>query len=189
MKRALALLLLAVLFFAVITGCSHTSKAPASAPAILSRRHGRIAPDFKFKDASGKVSRLSDFRGKTIVLNFWASWCPMCKLELPMLAALKQEINSPNFEILAVQLDNSTVLPKEIAALGDTVILAKDTFDQAKNRYQISVLPVTYALDSEGRYIFFSDPKSHTLNISVSGPRQWNQEETLRELRAAMEPR
>ena len=100
-----------------------------------------------------------------------------------MLASLKQTLATEDFVILALQLDNRAEIPEQFEPYQAQLTFAKDTFSQATNRYQVSALPVTYLIDQEGRFVFFRDPKTHTLNISVSGSREWERPETLKELR------
>ena len=54
---------------------------------------GKLAPDFKYRDAEGKAVSLSDLRGKTVMLNFWATWCAPCQYEMPLLQALADDEN------------------------------------------------------------------------------------------------
>jgi thiol-disulfide isomerase/thioredoxin len=65
------------------------------------------APDFTAKDMNGKDVKLSDFRGKVVLVNFWASWCNVCKTEKPALAAMASEMTSPDFQVLALASDKS----------------------------------------------------------------------------------
>jgi peroxiredoxin len=77
--------------------------APSSTYVKIADR--RIAPDFTMTDDSGQRVRLSDFRGKTVLLNFWATWCGPCKVEIPMLKGLQQEFRDSGFTVLGVSLD------------------------------------------------------------------------------------
>src|SRR6476660_1552052 len=62
-------------------------------------------PDLSFEDADGKPKKLSDWRGKTVLLNLWATWCVPCRKEMPALDALEQELGGPKFEVVAVNID------------------------------------------------------------------------------------
>src|SRR3954471_1342552 len=65
-------------------------------------RVGQMAPDFVIKDPSGKEVKLSDYRGKIVFLNFWASWCEPCKAEMPDLDSMNASFKSRKFQMLAV---------------------------------------------------------------------------------------
>ena len=179
MRNSIVLLLVQL----CLIGCSQTIAKRTSAATFISNTHGRVAPDFQARDVNGGLFRLSDLRGKVVLLTFWASWCPTCKVEIPMLADLKQTIASKDFEVLALQLDKRGEIPEQFNQLKKQLIFAKDSFSQATNRFQVSVLPASYLLDREGRFVFFRDPKSQTLNISVSGAREWGEPETLKGIR------
>ena len=66
---------------------------------------GRRAPDFEAFDLDGTPKRLSDYRGKVLLVNVWATWCPPCQEEMPSMQRLYQEISDDDFEILAVSVD------------------------------------------------------------------------------------
>src|SRR5205814_9121989 len=68
-------------------------------------RIGQVAPDFTAKDATGKSVKLSDYRGKLIFLNFWASWCQPCEREMPDLEIMNRAFKGRKFQMLTVSLD------------------------------------------------------------------------------------
>jgi cytochrome c biogenesis protein CcmG/thiol:disulfide interchange protein DsbE len=67
---------------------------------------GRIAPDFVLTDASGKPVRLSSFRGKVVLLNFWATWCPPCNAEIPWFVECQRRYGDRGFVVLGISLDD-----------------------------------------------------------------------------------
>jgi thiol-disulfide isomerase/thioredoxin len=101
---------------------SNPAAAAACAPAVATA--GRIAPlaqgqvaalavahapfvvpDLAFKDAAGRERKLADWRGRTVLLNLWATWCVPCRKEMPALDALQHSLGGPNFEVVAVNID------------------------------------------------------------------------------------
>ena len=68
---------------------------------------GSVAPDFELKDPDGKLVRLSDFRGKFVFLNFWATWCEPCVDEMPAMMTLNETLKDRDFHMLAVSVDTS----------------------------------------------------------------------------------
>ena len=68
---------------------------------------GSIAPDFELKDADGNLVKLSDYRGKLVFLNFWATWCEPCVWEMPLMMTLNDTLKDRGFEVLTVSVDTS----------------------------------------------------------------------------------
>src|SRR5215475_12895251 len=62
-------------------------------------------PDLAFEDADGKARKLSDWRGKTVLVNLWATWCVPCRKEMPALQGLQDKLSGPNFEVVAINVD------------------------------------------------------------------------------------
>ncbi|HEV7633856.1 MAG TPA: TlpA disulfide reductase family protein, partial [Bradyrhizobium sp.] len=100
----------------------NASGDPACRPAVeLARKlaplaHGEVAaltmasaplrlPDVTFEDAQGKPKKLSDWRGRTVLLNLWATWCVPCRKEMPALESLQTRLGGPDFEVVAVNID------------------------------------------------------------------------------------
>ena len=74
-------------------------------------------PDLAFKDAEGRDRTLADWRGRTVLLNLWATWCVPCRKEMPALDALEDELGGPNFEVVAVNIDTRD--PRKAARLSE----------------------------------------------------------------------
>ena len=77
----------------------------APSPAYRTLEEREVASDFAMTDSSGKSVRLSDFRGKVVLLNFWATWCEPCRIEIPMLKGLQQTYQDRGFTVLGVSLE------------------------------------------------------------------------------------
>jgi thiol-disulfide isomerase/thioredoxin len=111
--RAIVLVFLAVAGFGTLFALNQRESFLKSFElAIL--EVGRPAPDFKFPGLDGKMVSLSDYRGKVVLVNIWASWCPPCVDEMPSTEKLYNELKGENFEILAVSIDAASV---DIAAI------------------------------------------------------------------------
>jgi len=76
---------------------------PQLAPGNLS---GATAPDFELKSIDGKTVKLSDYRGKAVLLNFWATWCPPCKIEMPWFVDLQKEYGPQGLQVIGVSVDD-----------------------------------------------------------------------------------
>ncbi len=109
-----------------------------------------LAPDFTIKDGAQTV-RLDEYRGKTVVLNFWTSWCPPCLEEFPSLEQLQQQV--PNVVVLAVSFDTDADAYRQYVAdnhLHDMVI-ALDLSQKSNLAFGTTRPPETYIIDAKGR--------------------------------------
>jgi len=114
---------------------------------------GKTAPDFELRDLSGKNTKLSDFRGKNIILNFWASWCPPCREEMPEFQRIYTE-NAENLVVIGVNLQESKENAESfVKKLGITFPILLDPNAQVKDMYNVFTQPVTYFIDSNGKII------------------------------------
>ena len=139
----------------------HPKKAGARAPGLA---RGQAAPDLQLKDVDGRVVRLSDFRGKVVVLNFWAMWCVHCVHELPDFVELQRKYKDRGLEVLGVTMDDFARLykgalpadPPLQAKLKSFASARKMTYPilmdtaEAGELYPHTGLPATYVIDREG---------------------------------------
>lgn len=111
---------------------------------------GNPAPDFELENLDGETIRLSNFRGKPVAINFWATWCSPCVFELPIFQ--KHYIKNKNgIEILAVNNQESTQIVKPfVEELGLTFEILLDQDADINRLYQVIGLPTTYFIDKEG---------------------------------------
>lgn len=115
------------------------------------------APDFTLKDLSGKEVSLSDFKGRLVVLNFWAVWCQYCKLEMPELNELDEELEKGEDAVLLtvdVQEDEKTVRDY-LDSEGIAVRVLMDSEGEAARKYGINSLPNTFIIDREGNAVAY----------------------------------
>tara|TARA_R110002124_G_scaffold219424_1_gene385308 strand:- start:16346 stop:16945 length:600 start_codon:yes stop_codon:yes gene_type:complete len=115
---------------------------------------GSTAPDFTLPDLNGKSVSLSDFEGKTVLLTFWASWCPTCRAENKHLADIYPEYKDKGFEILAVSLDRSRT-NWEKAVEKDGIVWTQVSDLQGVDspiatKYGVYATPTTFLIDSSG---------------------------------------
>ena len=114
---------------------------------------GKTAPDFELKDLSGKSVKLSDFRGKNVVLNFWASWCPPCREEMPEFQRIHNE-NKGELVVVGVNLQESKENAESfVEKLGITFPILLDPNAQVKDMYNVFTQPVTYFIDVNGKIV------------------------------------
>lgn len=110
-----------------------------------------IAPDFELTNLEGEKVSLSDYRGKYVLLNFWATWCPPCRREIPALNEFHEE-NKENFIVLAVDLGESREKVHQFISYGGyTFPVLLDETREIGNKYNVSAIPTSYFLDPQGK--------------------------------------
>lgn len=114
----------------------------------------KSAPDFKLKDLDGKPYQLKDFRGRVLLLNFWATWCPPCRREMPSMERLQQHFKDRPFSVVAInQQEDADRVFEFTGALRPSpsfpILLDADT--KVATAYGVKGLPVSFLLDSQGR--------------------------------------
>ncbi len=123
--------------------------SPVSAEPV---RRGQVAPDFNLPLLRENTPvALADFRGKLVYLDFWASWCPPCRVSMPELESLHQEFPADRFTILAVNLDedrNKALKFLERVPVSYQILI--DTDGEIPSRYQLPGMPTGYLLDPSG---------------------------------------
>ncbi len=125
---------------------------------------GNQAPDFQLETLTGETIRLSDFRGKRVMLNFWASWCPPCRAEMPDMVDFYQD---KDIEILAVNLTDTETTLKDVENFVDAYELdfpiLLDTDLEVASLYAIQPIPTTFMIDSDG-----------VISFKIFGPMNYN---------------
>jgi len=134
---------------------------------VLRYKEPLPARNFEVVDLEGNSIHLSQFRGKVILLNFWATWCGPCKKEMVPMEALYQQCKDSGFIVLAVSLDQGgvKVVKAFVEKRGLTFPVLIDTSGKAKSTYRITSLPTTFLIDRDGRLLGKS-----------LGPRDWASE-------------
>jgi len=143
--RLSTLLTTALLTGTFLAGCAKKPQQPLAAR--------KAAPDFVLKDAAGKQVHLSDYRGKVVLLDFWATWCGPCRIEIPWFTQMEQQKKDKGFAVLGVSMDddgwkavNPFVAEMKI---NYRVLLGND--DVAKNYGGLDALPTTFLIDRDGK--------------------------------------
>jgi thiol-disulfide isomerase/thioredoxin len=147
---------------------------PASTPRLL--------PDLAFHDADGKSRKLSEWRGKTVLLNLWATWCVPCRKEMPALDALEAKLGSGGFQVVAINIDTrSTEKPKTwLKETGATRLAyfadpSAKVFQELKAVGKAFGMPTTLLVDPHGCEI-----------ASLAGPAEWASPDAVKLVEAAI---
>ena len=139
----ITLLLLPILFLSIFSGCKKESEKIV----------GGMAPDFTLNEITGKPATMASYRGKVVLLEFWATWCPPCQMATPDLIKLYEKYNSRGFELLAVSIDDSLESVKAFAA--ENKINYHVLFDDrgVNELYGVRSIPITFLIDKTGTII------------------------------------
>ena len=112
---------------------------------------GRPAPDFTLTDLEGNSVTLSDFRGKVVFINFWATWCPPCRAEMPDMEAIYQEYKSKDVVVIGVDLlEDENEVRQYVQQGGFSWTFVIDTTGAVATNYGITAIPTSLFLDKEG---------------------------------------
>jgi thiol-disulfide isomerase/thioredoxin len=182
-----------------VVGAARNVGEPACRPALdLARRmeplaHGEVAavkvadearklPDLAFRDASGEPKSLADWRGRTVLLNLWATWCVPCRREMPALDALQDKLGAPDFEVVAVNIDTRNLdKPKNwLREVGvDHLAYYSDAnakvFQDLKAIGKAIGMPTTLIVDPNGCEL-----------ASLAGPAEWASDDGAKLVGAAL---
>jgi cytochrome c biogenesis protein CcmG, thiol:disulfide interchange protein DsbE len=125
----------------------------STAGQIPAPQKGFLAPDFTLETLDGERVTLSDLRGKVVLLNFWATWCPPCRAEMPAFQETYIEYEDEDFVILAVNAttqDSLEDITAFIAEYGLSFPIVLDIEGEANRLYQVQSLPTSFFIDEEG---------------------------------------
>ena len=150
-QSSLSFLRVALVALWIVTiACSvpeNSETEDVSGPAV----EGRLAPQFSVKDRSGQLHSLNDFRGKVVLVNFWATWCPPCIEEMPSMNSLQKTLDQEKFSIIAINVDDSwDPVDTFIKSSNLDLNIYSDFEGKVAKRYGRHKVPETYILNKEG---------------------------------------
>ena len=200
-----AVLIGAVIGFAGVYGIgglkrNATGDAACRGAVDLARKlaplaHGEVAaltmattplrlPDLAFEDADGKPKKLSDWHGKTVLVNLWATWCVPCRKEMPALEGLQTKLGGPDFEVVAVNIDTrDPEKPKNFLKEANLTRLSyfsdqkAKVFQDLKSIGRALGMPTSVLVDGQGCEI-----------ATIAGPAEWASDDAVKLIKAAMAP-
>jgi peroxiredoxin len=135
---------------------------------------GKPAPDFTLTDLDDKPYRLSDFRGKVVFLNFWATWCAPCRDEMPSMEVLYRNFEKDGLVVLAVSIDRVTTtkdIPPFVKSMNLTFPVLIDSWGKTDKPYKRMGVPETFIIDQQG-----------VIREIVIGPKDWTRIDNLKTL-------
>jgi thiol-disulfide isomerase/thioredoxin len=151
-------LVLSILAMALLFGCTARNETSAA------------APDFKLQDLNGKTIRLSDFKGKPVLLDFWATWCPPCRASIPGIEKLYKKYSGKGLVVLSISLDQGEwdSVKSFSTEQGITYPVLKGTEDVA-SQFQVRTIPMLVIINKQGktvkRYLGMGDDNELEMDI------------------------
>jgi thiol-disulfide isomerase/thioredoxin len=176
-------------------GDAACNSAVEVAKRIAPLAHGEVAavtmasaplrlPDLAFEDAEGKPRKLSDWRGKTVLLNLWATWCVPCRKEMPALDELQGKLGGKDFEVVAVNIDTrdpdkprNFLKEANLTRLGFFADQKAKIFQDLKVIGRALGMPTSVLIDAQGCEIG-----------TIAGPAEWASEDAIKLIKAAVKP-
>ena len=155
MKRMSIVVLLIAITIAVILVARFRSSHQASAAAATLNSTGQMAPDFALESLDGKTVHLSEFRGKAVLLNFWATWCQPCKIEMPWFEQLQKQYGPERLQVIGAAMDGAG--KEEIAKFAKNlqidypILLGRESVGEAYGGVQF--LPATFYVARDGKVV------------------------------------
>ena len=177
------------------TGDAACRGAVDLARKIAPLAHGEVAaltmattplrlPDLAFEDAAGQPRKLSDWRGKTVLVNLWATWCVPCRKEMPALEGLQTKLGGANFEVVAINIDTrDPEKPKNFLKEANLTRLEyfsdqkAKVFQDLKQIGRALGMPTSVLVDGQGCEI-----------ATIAGPAEWGSEDAIKLIKAALQP-
>ena len=142
-------------------------------------------PDLEFKDAEGQPTKLSNWRGRTVLLNLWATWCVPCRKEMPALNELEQKLGGAYFQVVAINIDTRDAeKPKAFLKDGNLTRLdyftdaSAKVFQELKGVGRALGMPTSVLIDGKGCEI-----------ATIAGPAEWASEDAIKLIKAAVTPK
>jgi thiol-disulfide isomerase/thioredoxin len=169
--------------------------AVALAHKIAPLAHGEVAaltmattplrlPDLAFTDGDGQPRKLSDWRGKTVLVNLWATWCVPCRKEMPALEQLQTKLEGPNFAVVAINIDTRDpdkprkfLQDANLTRLGYFNDQKAKVFQDLKGVGRAVGMPTSVLVDGQGCEI-----------ATIAGPAEWGSEDAVTLIKAALSP-
>lgn len=133
---------------------------------------GGATPPLALKDLAGNTHKLEDYRGRVVLVNFWASWCPPCRAEMPSMQRLQTKLTGKPFTILAVDMgETPDVVSAYIKTVHTDFAVLLDSDGHALKNWKVFAFPTSYVIDATGR-----------IRYALFGSTEWDEADTLQKI-------
>ncbi len=164
MKKTLLILFLWLLFL---------GQAYASGKGLTLLKDRPAVPDFNLKDVDGNNYRFSDLKGKVVIVNFWATWCPPCRAEMPSMQRAWEQLREEGILMLAIDVgEDEDAIFEFTASYPVEFPILLDTESSVSESWEVKGLPTTFVIDQWGRKVY-----------RAVGGREWDAPELLKKVR------
>jgi peroxiredoxin len=136
-----------------LNSCKSYYSVRAADSSVKTDHERKAAPEFELKDADGKTVRLSDYKGKVILLDFWATWCGPCKIEIPWFIDFERKYKDRGFAVIGVSMDEEgwTVVKPFVTDLAINYRILQGSDQTAQMYGGVEALPTTFLIDRDGK--------------------------------------
>ncbi len=173
MGRAFVVVSVSIALIIVLT---HSILAVPVAPWEVEDLMGNKAPDFTLKDLNDKDVSLGDFEGKVILINFWATWCPPCKEEIPSLNQLYEKYKDKEFVLVSISTDDSKKsIVKFARKYNIKFMVLHDKDSKVMRKYKGFSLPMSFLIDKKGKIV-----------EKYLGAHEWAEDDFIRKIEGLM---
>jgi thiol-disulfide isomerase/thioredoxin len=154
-RNPLIIVVVALVVTLMLFAGFHAVRRPGESVSAALNFKNQMAPDFALKSLEGKTVHLTDFRGKAVLLNFWATWCEPCKIEMPWFVELQKRYGPEGFQVLGVAMDDAS--EKEIGdfarkmGVNYPVLIGKESVGDAYGG--VPYLPLSFFIDRNGKVL------------------------------------
>ncbi|OIQ72878.1 thiol-disulfide oxidoreductase ResA [mine drainage metagenome] len=153
-----------LLGLALVTGAAQARE--------LKPYQGGATPPLALKDIAGNLHKLEDYRGRVILVNFWASWCPPCRAEMPSMERLKEKLAGKPFTILAVDMgETPDVVSAYIKTVHTDFAVLLDSDGHTLKNWKVFAFPTSYVIDATGK-----------IRYALFGSTEWDEADTLQKI-------
>ncbi len=162
----------AVIIFCMVFLFAAESSASGRGLTALSEKP--LVPDFSLKDADGKLHKFSDYKGHVVIVNFWATWCPPCRAEMPSMQRAWEQLREEGIIMLAIDVgEDEDAIFEFTASYPVEFPLLLDTDSLVSEAWKVNGLPTTFVVDQWGRKVY-----------RAVGGREWDSPDLLEKVRA-----
>jgi thiol-disulfide isomerase/thioredoxin len=156
-RNASVFVILCIAIVAMVASGKYLSRSRqrGNPPILVGDIRGLAAPDFELTSLDGKRMKLSDFRGKAVLLNFWATWCSPCKVEMPWFVELQKKYGNDGLVVLGIAMDDTETrkIAQFTSEMGVNYPVLLGTDKVSEDYGNVEYLPTSFYIDREGKLI------------------------------------